>query len=74
MKKEISCNECGKKFFKNTRKIEQAKHNFCSNNCKFAYFKSKPRNICSYKKNSILEMIKLKRESQSKRNQKCQKG
>ena len=71
--KEIACAECGTKFFKNTRKIKMSKHNFCSNNCKFAYFKSKPRNIHSYRKNSVLELIKLKRESQSQRNQ-CHKG
>jgi len=61
---EIICENCGKLFYKNARKIKMSKHNFCGNPCKFAYFKSKPRTQRVYRKNSLLEMIKLKRESQ----------
>ena len=61
---EVICENCGKTFYKNARKIKITNHNFCGNPCKFAFFKSKPREHCVYKKNSVLEMIKLKRESQ----------
>jgi len=53
------CEQCGKDFYRNARRIEIAKHHFCGNKCKMEFLRGHRKK--NYIKNPITEMVKLKK-------------
>lgn len=70
MKVEISCDHCGKKFWRSESRIRKNKsHNFCSRECWDAYKKINGRENSRYNRDVLkkLERLKEKRDEMMRR-------